>query len=1126
MFTKVFRLSASFVLCLLLGVGLAEAQGVGATGELKGTVTGPTGSAIPMATATVTDVGKGLKRFTQTDAGGRYVATGLAPATYDVAVEAAGFRKEIHKSVVLGVGQTIKVDFHLKESSAGEPVEVTAPAPVVEVGKGNKLETMTEPYLDNLPINHRDLLALTLLAPGISNSETLVGVDDRLRQAPRTGFSFYGGVSRGDNLNVDGGEFNGESGAVQVNPGQDAVQEFQIERGNYGADLRSASGDSINIISKSGTKDLHGSVYGFFRDDALDARNPFAFSSALTPGQTFSLTAQAQPVKDSFSRQQYGASLGVPIRKGKTFMFLAYEGLAQSNQESLPLLLDSSMFAPQQRLKDNNDQQEILADLVSLGGTPVPCLTGQPALPATACGAILRGVLTINPAISPLNAFLANLFESDGGPWPVSTGLNAFSARLDHTFNARNQGYLRYFYGKSRTSDPDRTSLVGDSRGSTVRQWSSSLQGSWVHQFNAGTQNEARAQWNLTQLNVLANDPGGPGFDIMGFGAFGRDNTLPDFSTVRRYDLADNLTMVRGRHTMKAGVDEMLRGDRSTSAMFFGGDFNFGPLPGGILSPCLQVPAACGLDTVDTSVTPALISSLQAFSLGLPSYYQQGFGSPTTVTLLPLTALYWQDQFAVTPNFRFNYGVRYELDERYVLPTDYLNFAPRVSFAWDPTEDHKTVIRGGAGLFYSPTYARLDFITKELGDINNTRQVSAVLIPLSFLGPLEVGSTSQTQVVQGKLGTRMVAISAANIFQTLFAQGKLGTGISPNNPCNLTGGIAGAGSGACITLADLTQFGPPFSTFSNSGPVPLGADIFSLPSSFHNPYSEQASFGFERQVSTNMSFSASYIYVHTLRLPRMVNTNSLPNVPLISGVPGTNGLAFQSSGGCLTTCFADPTVSQNNVFESNATAVYHGGILEFQRRLSQHYTLMANYTYSRALDDALDFNSQPFDQTNLRAERSLSSFDQRHKVVVAGILDSPWKNNSLQGFQLSPIFRYNSPHPFNLLAGTDVNGDRVFGSDRPPGAGRNTGIGPNYLSFDLRLARRFRLADKGELQFTAEAFNLFNRLNYSTLNNVVGPAFAPLFDAHGVAGLLPSQPLAFTGAFPRREIKLVARVSF
>jgi hypothetical protein len=170
----------------------------------------------------------------------------------------------------------------------------------------------------------------------------------------------------------------------------------------------------------------------------------------------------------------------------------------------------------------------------------------------------------------------------------------------------------------------------------------------------------------------------------------------------------------------------------------------------------------------------------------------------------------------------------------------------------------------------------------------------------------------------------------------------------------------------------------------------------------------------------------------------------------------------------------------------------------------------------------------------LAKERSLSAFDQRHKVVVAGILDSPWKSGKdaslgekiFGGFQLSPIVRYNSSRPFNLLAGTNVNNDRHSTNDRPPGANRNTGVGPNLVTFDMRVSRQFKMTEKANVQFMAEGFNIFNRTNFASVNNTVGADFTPPFNVSGSQAASPSQPLGFTSALARRQLQFGLRFGF
>ena len=211
------------------------------------------------------------------------------------------------------------------------------------------------------------------------------------------------------------------------------------------------------------------------------------------------------------------------------------------------------------------------------------------------------------------------------------------------------------------------------------------------------------------------------------------------------------------------------------------------------------------------------------------------------------------------------------------------------------------------------------------------------------------------------------------------------------------------------------------------------------------------------------------------------------------------------------------------MYESSANAFYRGLIFEMRRRVSKSLSLAGNYTLARAEDEVTDYNSdfQGNDQSNLRAERSLSTFNQRHKFVLYGVWLTPGQ------FQIAPIFRANSARPFNLLVGADINADRHSNTDRPPGAGRNTGIGPAFYTFDLRLSKRITWGsnERRSLELLAEGFNLSNHLNYASVNNTVGVLRAP-FNVTGHHDRNASQPLGFTSAFDPRRIQLGVRLSF
>jgi len=1166
-------LLAGLFVCVagLLSAGsVASAQGVGASADLTGTVTDPSGGGVPNAKVTATDTARGIERSVMTDEHGFYRLAGLAPATYKLSVEHTGFQTEVVTSLSLTVGQTSILDFHLKLAGISGQVEVTSELPVVETERGSQANTLTQEDIAQLPIDRRDYLTFTLLTPGVSNSTRLASDQDfRVKSTPQSGLSFYGSNGRGNSITVDGGEANDDAGGVRLTLSQDAVLEFQVNRSNYSAELGGASGATINIVSKSGTNELHGTLYSYFRNDALDAADPFARTQALAPGAIFNPTQpdiNSVNTKNALTRYQFGGTAGFPITKDKSFLFVSFEGLLQDAQNSVPILTSTSLLRP------TAAQDAIIAGLTAQGGTLVTCFAGMPQIPAAFCAGALASGLTVSQSTglsqiqNGLNGFLVGALESNGGLFPYNTREYLASGRFDHRFSDANQISVTYRYGHDREENPDVQSLTGFSAGSAVRAYDDNILAAFYHQFSATAQNELRLQFDFYNTGVIPNEPGEAGLQIPGFvNNLGTNIFLPESSITRRYEIADNFTLVRGHHTFKFGGSELLRGNHTESHTFFPGRFVFSSLPGGAISPQLA----------STSIT-----SLQAASFGIPVVFQQGFGNPVyPYYTRPFTAGYFQDTWQIRPNLTLNLGLRYELDTQYApLNTYKKDFGPRVSFAWDPFGDHKTVIRGGYGIFYAPIYDQITSVDYSLGVRNannssvgnttNAGQVNNLDAICGFSGfpgtifPGNGSSPCNREIsiyivpIQGVPGGA-ANLSAPGVFQTLFAEGAISCTTPP------------PGSSACITPALLGQPGLGLNV-ANSGPLGPLQVVFVDQPNFRPPYSQQAEFGIEREIVPGLSISASYIYSHTIGLPTAIDTNLLPaplsTIPLANGKPvsyrnwnpsaGTPGDpdplgGTEFPGGvspCANPfkCFVNPFIVQNNEYASAGAALYQGGILEIRKRFSNHFSVLGNYTYSKGFDTGTDFNSDygPQDPTNLGADRGPSEFDQRHKVVMAGVIDSPWTNPILAGFQLAPIFTYNSGHPFNLLAGGEVNGDNHTTNERPIGAGRDTGLGPSYTNFDMRLSWQHKLGEKTIVQFTAEGFNIANHTNFASVNNVVNPLFGiqtgptvcPVagtcatgnasFDVHGSAALSPSQPLGFTSAFPKREIQLGLRFLF
>ena len=314
----------------------ALAQAGGSTSEIKGRIADQNGSVVNGATVTVTDTSKGVRRTATTDSQGEYRFLSLPPGSYQIRVEASGFSSQLKNAVQVTVGQTADQDFALQVGNASATVEITGDPPVIETDRSQESTTVNERYIRELPIDRRDYLTFTLLTPGVVDSNSLAdNTDFRVAQTPQSGISFYGNNGRGNSVTVDGSEANDQGGGVRSTLSQEAVQEFQINRANYTAELGGASGGVINIISKTGSNDFHGSAFGYFRNQSLDAGDPFAFVlNGSTPTR----------IKPKANRQQYGFTVGGPIHKDKTFFFLSYEGLIQRQGRTQTGFVPSEAF--------------------------------------------------------------------------------------------------------------------------------------------------------------------------------------------------------------------------------------------------------------------------------------------------------------------------------------------------------------------------------------------------------------------------------------------------------------------------------------------------------------------------------------------------------------------------------------------------------------------------------------------------------------------------------------------------------------------------------------------------------------------------------------------------------------
>jgi hypothetical protein len=767
---------------------------------------------------------------------------------------------------------------------------------------------------------------------------------------------------------------------------------------------------------------------------------------------------------------QAGATVGGALKQDRTFLFASFERSDRSETSFVPLLQDPTVFT---RLTDS--QSALLSFLRS---------TGNPQL----IGLANQAQVALTPALNPL---VVQQFGGNSGTFPFGEDNTNISLRLDHRFSDAHTFFFRGNGALNKQNNSTFGALDGFNRGRTLSVDDGQLTFGDTYVFNPRWVLETRLMLDYNRLDTIPTDPNGPEINVNGYGFFGRQIFLPFKSLERHIQFLQNVSWLSGKHDVKFGWDINPVRNNILAETFLGGRFTFGeaiPLASVMISASgnpqlpaqiIQLLQAAGQTQLIPAVT-APITALQSYSLGLPVLYQQGFGNPNYIVMTGRGSGYIQDNWKVARGFTVNLGARYELElNNRIVPRDWNNIAPRAGFAWSPNA--KTVIRGGYGLYYSMVNAQVPGVAEPL---------SGAFINQILLTPQNLGITN---AITGQ------PLTSIDVYQTLLRQGVIGN--------------------RAILESDLAQFGV------KVGPgFPLSV-VFGVDKDFENPWAHQASFEIERQVGS-FAFGVGYNFNRAAHLARTLGKNvAYTGQRLPDGRP-----TFQR---------IDPRILQLNMFESSANSFYHAAMAQMTKRFSRGFSLNFNYTFSKAMDESTDFNSDysPNDQLNARAERALSNFHQAHRVVAAAVYESPLRAARGAGFaanvfgdwNVSPIVMYNSWRPFNVLTGVDLptGGDSYVNTKRPAHLGRNMGRGPDYITFDLRLSRKFRYSEKEGrfIEFLAEGFNLLNRTNFRSVNNVVGDVpyatlGSPIMGNRGPA----SRPLGFTSALNPRQFQFGLKI--
>ncbi len=689
---------------VLLFSAIAEAQAA-ATAELDVTVKDPHGAALNTARVGVRDPTRNVERLTRTNSDGQYRFLSLPPGNYTVVVDAPGFASTLVPEVRVTVGQIAELPVVVPIAAFSETITVTSEAAMIETQRTSGATTIGQQQIANLPTNGRNYINFAL-----TDSKLGRDVGPFIAAAPTSGITFSGQRPRTNLVNVDGADaVTNVSNGIRSTVSQEAVQEFQIQTNGFAAEYGRAAGGVVNIVTKSGTNELHGSAFGYLRNRRLQAVNPFS--------------TVEDPV---YTRVQTGVAVGGPLKKGKTFYFFSYEGTRRRESGFSSIGADNFGLAPFDTaplapilglggssfgtILLTNEQAHFVSGLLSTyqGLAPAQQIVMLPSFQAFTApyltlagggaGVALNGVVPSTAMLPIITAVAAkrslppptglNAFPSSGaalppsyvtlnsikGNYPVTERTDLYSLRFDHCFTRDQTGTLRLGFSPSYLTGIQSAIAgvnLGQRAGSRTGEqryhdWTLAGQHMWV--IGTNKVNELRFQYayrGLLYTYSHAAAGSNPGVNIAGFAVFGREPLAPVNGTEERYQFTDNFSVSRGSHTFKFGGDINIIPVAGNYALQFGGLYSMGSITAGsLLTGANSVP----LDQIDLTMVglgkipvPGF-SPIQAYGLGMPQSFGQAVGNPQQQTTNKVFGGFWQDSWRIRPNLTLNYGLRYDVE--------------------------------------------------------------------------------------------------------------------------------------------------------------------------------------------------------------------------------------------------------------------------------------------------------------------------------------------------------------------------------------------------------------------------------------------------------------------------------
>lgn len=1096
----------AILVCLLISLmmtGYASAQ---ATASVEGLVTDPTGAVLPKVEISATSRTTGLARAVAANADGYYRIASLPVGTYDIAASLAKFKKTLLNGVTLTVGQAARIDITMQVGDVQQAVEVQATAPLVDTTTTSVGGVVENKQIMSMPLNGRHFLQLGLLIPGVSEPQTGSTQAQWGTAGGNIGFSVAGQRDSYNNFTLDGvNVMDTNYNTVTVSPSVDAVQEFRIMADGYSAKYGIVPGAQVDIVTRSGTNRLHGSAYEYLRNSVLDAKNYFDDPNAPIP---------------PYKQNQFGGTVGGPIKKDRAFFFLSLEGLRI--RQSLTQTTTVPTLA-----MHNGD----LSGINPGTGLPFPQITGvngvpypNNQVPLTAISPLASGILAMTPLPNIPNAppgqsnYLAVAPRYDNS--------TVYLGRIDYQLTPKNLASVRYTQQQDDSSSPFVVRFspvlpgpngfgdVGNSMGHNVGiSVTSVLTPSLVNTFRFGYNGlHAIAESQNIDSNFVQDlgytrygktlNYGIPYISIPGLGGIGDNDTLqPNIRRNNGFELRNDVSWTRGRFTHEFGADYWLYHLAGVTDTFSNGEFQFGSDKG------------FGQNATGSGFSDFLLDrprlSLIQLGNGYGYYRYQYLG------------MYYAGQYRATPHLTVNFGLRWEFSTsptpingtvmsvldmaagaivlgsqsgqmpslsdpltQYFInnfgttfktnrqlglpasvnPTHYLNLAPRFGFAWDALGDSRLVIRSSAGLF-------------------NSFQERGYSVESGSLGPPFAPTVATFQ-------DSLFFPTTPNTYETTYAFG-----------------------------------GPTDRTSDNGGPSTAG-----VPPGVRPGYVEEWTLSLQSQVRKNTVAELSYAGNHGAHLNGFyLADQNYPNT-------------LQAKGGY------PPNTAFGESFQEHSAGMswYEGLSGRIQQRVQQGLTFTVGYTWARSEDTVSTFTGGPTDSPvpqnsyDLAGNKGLSNFDRRNRFIVNYVWDLPFGHGKtflkqsgvadaiLGNWQWGGLATIESGSPFTVQLTGNVSGIASSNADRPncvanpnvdaphtvaawfnvdafaPNTvivpptgspykllgtcGRNIVQGPPVRNYDTTLARTFRLTERAHLEFRTDFFDVLNHPNFNTPNRYFGTA--------------------------------------